>query len=418
MAVIFVHSANVPNDVPAPGRDRTPAAWTAFRWRGTLNAVLMPQASLAVSWTRYVGGAFSSSPTIAHGRLFVASNSGVVAALDLATGALGWSHKFSGPIMTAPLDWRGTVIVGEGDAHLIDWQPGRYMAVGLGQNRLYGLDEATGEVTWSVGLAGSGMPTGIIENGIYYHDDGVGLLYAVDAYDGMYQWRRSLGSADAMSAIVRVSKTTLAVAGTSPNEVVAFSSVNGNVVWRHRFPDDVGGLGDCPLATNGKYLFGDYLVPVRAGQVQVRAGVRAVQHVFALDARDGHLVWDRSTGTGITPPRNESSIPVVDGQSLYVGSAIQPYMLAVDVQSGRTLWHTHTDGVVKGASVIVGGRQYFGDGHGMLWALNASTGKILGHLHIEDVFNVGSPVVFGHTLFIGGTSGAIYARPLSMILSS
>lgn len=395
-----------------------PAEWTQFRATPDLNAVIEPDSPFSANWTADVGGAFSSSPTIAHGALFVTSNSGIVASLDLVDGKVHWTRRFDEPVMTAPLVSRGVVVIGAGNADLIDWQPGRYFAIGLGRNSIYGLDEGTGEISWRVGLPGTGMPTGVIQDGTLFHHDGAGMLFALDAHNGQYLWRRDLGTAAAMSAITVVSPSLFVTAGTSPNEIVAFSPIDGSITWQCRFPDNVGGMGDGPLATDGKYVLGGYLAPASAGVAQVQEGVSAVQHVFAINASTGHVAWDQALTVGTAPPRNEAAVPVVSGATLYIGSAVHQSMQAFDVATGRRLWSTETSGTVKGASVIVNGKQYFGDSSGTIWALDAATGKPVGHLKAGSGFGVGSPITFGQTLFIGGLDGRVYARPLRLIEGS
>ena len=106
-----------------------------------------------------------------------------------------------------------------------------------------------------------------------------------------------------------------------------------------------------------------------------------------------------------------------DGR-LYLGSAIAPWMHALDAASGLIVWETPTHGVVKGGVVAVDDAVYFGDLGGYLWALDAKTGRVIGDKLMHTAFNVGSPIVVGRTLIIGSDSGSVIAIPLERIRSS
>ncbi|HEX3671587.1 MAG TPA: PQQ-binding-like beta-propeller repeat protein, partial [Candidatus Cybelea sp.] len=122
--------------------------------------------------------------------------------------------------------------------------------------------------------------------------------------------------------------------------------------------------------------------------------------------------------TGALPERNEAAIPLLASGLLYLGSAIAPYVHALDARSGLLVWEIPTRGAVKGGIVAVDGIVYFGDLGGYLWAVDAKTGRVLGEKFMHTRFNVGSPVVDGKTLFIGSDDGSVIAVPLDAIRSS
>ena len=102
--------------------------------------------------------------------------------------------------MTAPLVFRNTVIIGEGNNHSDEsmFFPPNYMLMGDGSNSLFGIDERTGKQIWRRRLPGTAMPTGAIVNDTYVHHDSSGMLFAFGAVDGSYRWRAYVGSAAAM----------------------------------------------------------------------------------------------------------------------------------------------------------------------------------------------------------------------------
>jgi outer membrane protein assembly factor BamB len=188
----------------------------------------------------------------------------------------------------------------------------------------------------------------------------------------------------------------------------------------HDFPKRAGAFDDCPLATDGRRIFGMYATPlVTDPKVFVLAGIRARQHVYALDAHTGRLRWDTSLAvTGVEPGYNESAIPLYAGGTVYDGSPLAPVVTALDAGTGRVKWSLRVSGPVKGGFVLRDGVLYFGDLGGKLWAVEATTGRALGSVQTDVTFNVGSPIVLNDSLIDGSAQGPVIAIPLDDIRAS
>ncbi len=401
-------AATLPRSTPtlAP----MPSAWSTMRLVPSLNAVVADPR--APHWTFASSGAYSSSPVVVGGVAYLSDNAGNLDALDVATGKPKWHTRFSNALMAAPIDAAGTVYVGEGNEDSTTYVPRGHVQVGLANNALIAVDDKNGKMRWRFALRGTGMPTSALVDGTLVHHDGYGDLVALDATTGALRWRRYVQSASSMSAVLPIGNGILVSAGIFPTQVLAFKAADGSSVWTRPFPSSASGLGDCPLAFDGTYLFGTYLAPVSK---PVDPGVPGTHHVYALRARDGAVVWDRALETGDTPIRNEAAIPVVAGGIVYDGSAVAPYMHALDAKTGRLLWKREVKGPVKSAPVAVRGTLYFGDLHGYLWALDGKTGRVRGALRTGVRFNVGSPVVVGSSLLIGSIEGVVVMLPLAEI---
>ena len=115
---------------------------------------------------------------------------------------------------------------------------------------------------------------------------------------------------------------------------------------------------------------------------------------------------------------NVAAIPLVAHGAVYVGNSLAPWMHAVSAIDGHTLWRTEVRGPVKGGVARAGGVIYFGDLSGYLWALDENDGHVIGEVNMHASFNVGSPVIYGRTLFIGTKDGEIIAEPLGQIRAS
>ncbi len=404
----------------APPAPQSPpgSEWTAFRLDRELNAVLETPSDLAVRWSFRTHGGISSSPTIAHDTVFVGGNDRRVYALELRTGKPRWIYAADDEVMTAPLVDAGVVVVGEGNNHAdaTMFMPNDYLLLGDGTNEIAGLDERTGKERWKRRVPGSAMPTGAIVDGAYVEHDAAGMLFAFGVRDGAYRYRTSLMSTAAMVAANRYDGDWVVTAGDYPNAVIAFDGRTGATRWRKDFAPSDGGFDDCPLASDGKRIYGTYNArPSDSRFGFVGYTTPAIQHVYALDAESGSIRWDVALGRGILPVNNSTAIPMLDGGRLFVGSAMLPQMVAIDARSGRLLWSRTVGGPVKGGVVAKDGLAYFGDAAKTFWAVDERDGSVRGRTAMRDGFGVGSPIIVGRTLIVGTAHGTVLARPLASL---
>jgi outer membrane protein assembly factor BamB len=392
-----------------------PTQWTEFRLNAENNPVIAFDG--APSWSVETHGPFSSSPAIVNGVVYLGNNRGGLFAIDVRTGQVKWSYYVKNPLMSNPLVYDGLVIVGEGNANSTTYVPRRQVQVGSGPNALFAVDAATGKLVWRVPLAGTGMPTPVIADGLLLHHNGSGGIIAVDPHTGRVVYRKTVKSIASMVGLLPLSNGLVVTTGIFPNRVFAINPSDGSTVWEYRLSDNDSGVGDCPPVTDGTRVFGDYIAPPKP---ELEAGWNApgVERVYALDAKTGQLLWNVPLDGGTVPARNEAAIPLVARGKLYVGSSIRPYVHAIDTRTGEVLWTTKVDGPVLGGIVERDNTIYFGDLSGNLWAVNATTGEVLGKLKTATPFNVGSPVIVGDSLIIGSKMGTISAVPLDEILNS
>jgi len=399
-----------------PSVEGMPPQWHAFRLNPELNPVVARAEKIAVRWTYKTGGGISSSPTISGDTVFVASNDHRLYALDVRKGNVRWTFTADNQIMTAPLVVHNVIVVGEGDNYGTTFDPPNYLLLGKGPNGLFGVDAQTGKERWRWSLPGSAMPTGAVIDGVYEQHDAAGMLFALNARDGRYRWRQYLRSTATMSAANNFRGREIVTAGDYPNSVIAFDGTNGRIIWRTRFSDQAAAFDDCPQASDGRYIYGMYLArPKDSRFTFVGYTTPGIERAYALDGNNGKVVWDVPLAHGIVPINNAAAIPLVYRNSMYLGSAIVPQVFALDAHSGNVRWRLRVAGPVKGGMVATAGRVYFGDLGGYLWAVDARTGAVIGKKKMHDKFNVGSPIIVGQTLIIGGNKGSIFAVPLSAI---
>jgi eukaryotic-like serine/threonine-protein kinase len=413
LCVVFAFAvptgAGLPARATASTETAMPAQWTKFRLNPQNNPVI--ELAGAPSWTVETHGAISASPSVVDGVLYLGNNAGSFYAIDVTSGRVRWTYHVTNPIMSDPLVYAGVVIVGEGNANSTTYVPRREVQVGNGPSALIGLDVTTGKPRWRVPMSGSAMPTPTIVNGVLVDHDGNGGLIALDPRTGRVAYRSVVKSIASMIGLLPIGGGLVVTAGIFPNRVFAFRASDGRIAWTYPLSSRDSGVGDCPPASDGTRVFGDYIAPPSAN-LEAGFGVPGVERVYALDAKSGGQRWNISLESGMVPPRNETAIPLVVGSRLYVGSAIAPYVHAIDTTTGHVVWRVKVSGAVPGGIVALNNRLYFGDLIGTLWAVDAGSGSIVGSLRTRTSYNVGSPIIVGGSLIIGSDTGSIMAIPL------
>lgn len=394
----------------------SPHDWTQFRLQDGNNVAMA--GTLETSWSITTGGAFSSSPTLAGGVLYIGDNRGLLSAIDPQNGRTIWRYRASNPIMSAPIVYGNAVIVGEGDENSPQGSsPSHPIRVGKPPSALIALDRRSGAVLWKVRLPGSGMPTPAIVDGILVHHNGAGYVMGIDPANGRVLYNRNLHSIASMVGALPMPGGRFVTTGVDVNAVWMLGAKDGSVVWKSAFSPVASGIGDCPPVTDGSRIYCNYVMPPTSA-TPVQTERQATFRAYAIDAQTGKRVWDVQLERGVLPKRNESAIPLLVNGRLYMGSSLAPTLHAIDPKTGTVQWVVHTHGPVKGGIVDAGGTLYFGDLAGYLWAVNASNGTVLGAKNMHTAFNVGSPIVAGRTLIIGSKGGSVAAIPLSRIRSA
>jgi len=388
--------------------------WTQFRMGPQNNAVV--DGTLETAWRLETGGQISASPTIVDGTLYIGNNSGKLYAVDLTNGTVLWTARVPNPLMSAPLIYGDLVIVGEGDPTSRTSSPSEPVMVGQGPSALIAFDRATGTMRWQTPLSGSAMPTPAIIDGLLVNHDGAGWVNGMDPATGEKRYAHWIGSMASMSAALPVGQGDFVTTGVGSNAAFRLHADGGAIVWRSAFSRGASGIGDCPPVTDGVRIYCNYVSPVWPDLSTV-IGNLTVQRAYALRVTDGAPIWDVALESGALPIRNEAAIPLLADGLLFFGSAIAPWMHALDPATGTLVWEIPTRGAVKGGAVDVDGVVYFGDLGGYLWAVDAKSGRVLGDKDLHAPFNVGSPIVAGQTLIVGSDGGSLIALPLAAIRS-
>ena len=339
-----------------------------------------------------------TQPSVVGGRLFTASESGEVYALDARTGCVHWTYRAGAAVRTAmtvaPYRAAGSptrfaVYFGDGraTAYALDAESGRPLWVRkVDEHPNASITGAPavhdGRVYVPVAAAGEEVRGGRLDYGCCTFR---GSVSSLDAVTGTVIWKtysipeparpratnkdgvQLFGPAGAAmwgSPTIDTRRNVLYL-GTgngfadppqpTTDAVMAFDLATGRVRWvRQTVPDDVW-IWQCPPAnpdnpncpaTQGPD-FDISSSPVLAATPQGRDLLIVVQKsgvVYALDPdRDGAIVWEYRVGEGSALGGQWGA--AVDGQRVYVGSAAAQAaspggMHAIDLATGRRAWYT------------------------------------------------------------------------------
>jgi len=170
-----------------PVAQSSDAGWSQYQnnpARTGFSAEALAGAALEQAWTARPGGqAFFSSPVIADGRVFLATDNGAVHAVSLDDGSSLWSFATGSGNRATPAVADGLVYVGGG----VD-------------GRLYALDAATGSPAWSYATgdyltyAAPTVVDGVVYFGTGFTAGNGGWIYALDADTGALRWRTFVGA--------------------------------------------------------------------------------------------------------------------------------------------------------------------------------------------------------------------------------
>jgi outer membrane protein assembly factor BamB len=186
----------------------------------------------------------------------------------------------------------------------------------------------------------------------------------------------------------------------NPGITFSVDTKTGKEVWRHQ-------SGRCVAASpavDARLVFQSFLnrPPCNSG----RSPSLLTGEVVAFDALTGKVRWRTAIGP------SESS-PLVHQGRVYVGDW-RGLVYALDAKNGRIVWRFQTGGRVKGAVAALGNRVFVGSYDGRLSALDSRTGALQWRSSSQDRFGgrgrfYSTPAVAYGRVFIGSTDGKVYA---------
>jgi eukaryotic-like serine/threonine-protein kinase len=344
-----------------------PNNWTQFRGNGQLTGVSKADVpkNIRPLWNYQAGAGIESSAAIANGTVYVGSQDGVLAALDLSNGAVRWKYNTGskeGIGESSPAVANGMVYVGDlgGTVHAVNAGNGRgvwtfktggeiksspvavddKILIGSYDGHLYGLDARSGAVRWKVKTAGPVHATAGVANGTAYVAGCDEIFRAIRISDGRELYTVVSGAYTGASPALM---NNSAFYGTFDNYVLGVNLQTRRISWRYR---------------NAQRQFPFYS---SAGAVENRLvlGGRD-KYVHCLDARTGKALW-----TFATRARVESSPALASGR-VFVGSSDGRFYV-LDFYSGAKLWEFEAGAALSASPAIASGRIVIGSQDGRVY---------------------------------------------------
>lgn len=330
-----------------------------------------------LAWTAQIGaGTESITPLVASGRVFVASTSGTVAALDGTTGQDVWRLNLGTPIAAG---------VGS---------DGQTAAVVTRENQLVAL--ASGREVWRVRLPARAFTAPLVAGARVFVLTADRTVTAFDAQNGARLWTQSrTGEPLVLSqsgALLAVGDTL--VAGLS-GRLVGLNPANGSVRW------------EAPVATSRGTNEVERLVDIVGPVSRIGDSVCARAYsaaVGCVDASRGTVVWSRVV---------QGTTGVHGDDRLVFGSDAEGRFQAWQRTSGEPAWDIQR---LKyrglSAPVALGRVVAVGDNTGLVHLISREDGSEMTRLSTDGSPILAAPVLAGDALVVQTRNGGVYAwRP-------
>ncbi len=372
--------------------------------------------------TQFYGNALGVS--MVNGVVYAESDDSFAYAVNARTGRLIWrTSPVGNTLMGNPLVSHGRVYLSAGSvsfnfANVLRYAHDPHSAgrgLDISYNGVYCLSARTGKLRWYFPTAGDAMPTPAYAYHSLYISTGDGDIYAISARTGHKRWKDHVGGIANMSSPAvwhhRVYVSLSVVA-----DLYALNAKTGKVLWRGSIPGATNtGMGDVsPAVVNGIVVMDAVAQPKRvAGRVTLNTLVRA------YDARTGRVLWTDRMGRGPKIPAFKGGVPMIHGNTVYVGSPVTSTYEAINLHTGAVKWVWHVPdagpaGAGRGAPTWYQGTLYISTGP-TVYALNPRSGQVLGHHEVGGRFGIVNPVIVGGTIYLGNSWDWIDALPVKAV---
>ncbi|WP_435318663.1 PQQ-binding-like beta-propeller repeat protein [Haloarchaeobius sp. TZWSO28] len=200
-------------------------------------------------------------------------------------------------------------------------------------------------VDWTFSIDGaSGTTRPVVADGRVYTHDFDSTVYAVDAETGESVWQARTSEPCGSPAVAESAVVVL-----SEDGVVGFDRATGEELW-------TGPTGD-PATFNGSPDVVDDTAYVPLGLP-----------LYALDAADGTVLWEHTTG------EETVATPAIADGTVYYGDE-DTYVYALDRTTGEERWRYKTDSHVECNVSVVDGTVFAAAADGEVLGIDAANGE-------------------------------------------
>ena len=342
-----------------------PETWSQFRGGHQLLGVSVSNVprDLKLLWTYEAGETIESSAAIVGGVVYVGSQSGELAALNLSNGSVRWKYRATGPIgESSPCVSNGVVFIGDlnGTLHAVGASDGRAIwtfktraeiksspvvvgdrvLIGSYDEHLYCVNASNGSLIWKFQTGGPVHCTAGVANGIAHIAGCDETFRAIRIADGKEVFHVASGAYTGASPALAGQK---AFYGTFNNEVLAVNRATHRISWRYR-----NRQRQFPYYSSAGVIEGKVIVGGRD------------KMVHCMDAATGKELW-----TFMTRARVESSPALADGR-VFIGSN-DGKLYVLDYKTGAKVWEFNAGAPLSASPAIASGRVVIGSEDGRLY---------------------------------------------------
>jgi outer membrane protein assembly factor BamB len=245
-------------------------------------------------WEHDVKSNIAAGLAFADNIVYVASSNGKVSALDAGNGSLSWEFSSQNEVRSAPAVANGFVYFGSFDHNLYalnanngtriwSFETGGEIAstplvvdgviyVGSFDSKFYAIDDDSGTVKWVLNEAGNWFwSQALYDDGIVYACSIDDRVYALDAGNGTFAWAEPFDASSPLKSSPAIAGGVLVVA-SEEGKVFGLDLKTGQEKWINI---DLGTKVLSPLCTDGRIVYIN-------GQNN---------RIYALEGDTGQLAW-------------------------------------------------------------------------------------------------------------------------------
>ena len=404
----------------------TPLSWPEDH-RSLVNndSVQFPSQSPGPNYLVQLPSLVNSDSPVVRNTLYVVGglgrtgHAGYLWAINPEKGTVRWTATVPNATFSEPIVAEGRVYLSEGNAAFPVASPSPATTPGskrgTGPSGLYAYNAKNGKLLWQYPTQYADQAPVTVSHGHVFLLTGGRHLDVLNAKNGHLLWQARTDVYVSRSS-ARLIGHRAYFGGAGPLQVVALNRTHQNIAWKRPIPYATGGVDDTPLVYHQGLL---YTAALTGRTGITRANPHHFARVFAIDAQTGKIVWKRKLAEGQNPPFKETGTPMLHGQQLFVGNAINGRFVALSASTGKVLWSDNLKSPVTRPPVYVGGKIIAMTAGGTLYSMSAQSGAILHRHRIAHWANAYGPVLVNHTLFVTGNTGQqgfLAAIPLKSIL--
>lgn len=353
------------------GKDNTPAP-----------AALKPLKSreqLVENWAVPVGSVQKASanlklkPAIVANTIYTADSSGLIQAVDQASGKLLWSKKLKHAIVSGPSVAAGTI------------------AVATDASTIALLKQVDGSELWQTKVSSEVLAKPVIVDNKVIAKTIDGNLYALSLANGEKIWLSEHG---APSLILKASSSpvvlgNLILVGYSDGKMDAVDIHTGRLMWQRSIAYATG-------ASDVERLVDIDADPIVQGDVAYLASYQG--YVGALSLTDGQFIWRK--------PASVYKNMTIAGNTVYLTDS-DDVVWAINKRNGQVNWKQvalKARGLTE--PVLLGNRLVVGDKTGLLHVLSTQSGDLISRSQLGGAVAT-APLVSGNNLYVMTTNGKL-----------